>query len=108
LDLIPDHPDMLCTDPKGTRHELKELTTTGVLLPCGAPGSSTNKLTLNPDSSPYYPKNEIGFYAWPDGRGLCLSPKAKPGQDISLDSYIIIDGVKEPAGSITLHVMYPS
>jgi hypothetical protein len=66
------------------------------------------KRAINPVSSQYYERDI--YYSEEEFNclaGLKLSPEAKPGSDIMLSGYMLIDGQRVPAGTITIHVMHP-
>jgi hypothetical protein len=88
------------------RASLNTLTSTG--LPTTCRGTDKTGVIL-PSNSRYYPQgSEVWWVPVHSGLlALCLSRKLSPGRDVQLHAYLVIKGVKEPAGTITVHVMYP-
>jgi general secretion pathway protein G len=94
-------------DRRQIRGLFEELVSTGIPLETDRGGKE-----LNPVDSPYYTPDIIqlssassSVYVLPR---ILLNPQLKPGHDISLDGYLVINGVRNHIGSFTIHVKHPS
>jgi hypothetical protein len=95
---------------------LKRITTNGVLILAWQGG----KDQIPPENSPYYRANP-GEWQSMGGTGLgfgaqnrdsfyhylILSRNLSPGQDVRLNGYLVIKGVKQQIGTLVVHVKYP-